>query len=54
MQYETIATASREVHCDGGPSGHPRVYLHIVSEEGEVVCPYCSRVYRLVAAAYGH
>ncbi len=26
----------------GGPLGHPKVYLKI-GDEGEIVCPYCSR-----------
>lgn len=45
MSQETaIVVESRVVNCDGGggPLGHPSVYLHI-GEEGEVVCPYCSR-----------
>ena len=31
--------------CDGGEGalGHPRVYLTISRETGEVVCPYCGK-----------
>jgi uncharacterized Zn-finger protein len=42
---ETFHVDDRTVACDGGPLGHPRVFLHI--EDHEVVCPYCSRVYIL-------
>ena len=49
---EIIYTDSPRVACDGGrgPLGHPRVFLAI-GEEGEVMCPYCSRLYRLRPAA---
>lgn len=36
-----------EVSCDGGTQGHPKVYLHIERETGEVTCPYCSRTFIL-------
>lgn len=40
---DLILVTSRVVGCDGGGVlGHPLVYLKI-KEEGEVVCPYCSR-----------
>jgi len=50
--FETIITEQSEVACEGGggPLGHPRVYLHIRSENGSVVCPYCSRAYMLKEA----
>lgn len=43
--FETVAVNKLAIHCDGGagPLGHPRVYLHIDADTGEVVCPYCSR-----------
>lgn len=48
--FEIIPVDSLEVKCDGGsgPLGHPRVYLHIDHDLGEITCPYCSRqfVYR--------
>ena len=47
---ELIEISTRETACDGGngPLGHPRVYLHIQSDEHDrVTCPYCSRVYVL-------
>ncbi len=33
-------------HRGGGPLGHPKVYLK-TGDEGEIVCPYCSRRYIL-------
>lgn len=47
--YEVIEVNQLEVVCDGdgGAAGHPRVYLHIDREEGEITCPYCSRQYVL-------
>lgn len=46
---ETIHTESAQVSCDGGGGalGHPRVYLQINTEVGEIECPYCSRRYVL-------
>lgn len=45
--FETIKTTSLAISCDGGggPLGHPRVYLHIDSDNGQITCPYCSRNY---------
>lgn len=50
--FETIYVDAMEVACDGGdgPLGHPRVFLHIVEENGQVVCPYCSRLFILKGA----
>lgn len=49
--FEVIEVSQMEVACDGGGGavGHPRVYLHIEPDTGEVVCPYCSRQYVLRA-----
>ena len=58
--YETILVSSLEVTCDGGGGalGHPRVFLHIDQDKGEITCPYCSRQYVLKSldkkAASGH
>ena len=41
--FEVIEVTSLEVKCDGGAAGHPRVFLHIDQDKGEVTCPYCSR-----------
>ena len=48
---EIIHVNDRTVACDGGPLGHPRVFLHIEGEQ--VLCPYCSRLYVLNPGA-GH
>jgi uncharacterized Zn-finger protein len=47
--FEIIEVPSLEVKCDGGGGslGHPRVFLHIDQDKGEITCPYCSRQYRL-------
>ena len=47
--YEVIEVSSLEVVCEGGGGvlGHPRVYLHIDQDKGEITCPYCSRQYVL-------
>ena len=56
--FETIKveTATATVNCDGGGGslGHPRVYLHIKPEVGEIECPYCSRRYVLDKGAKAH
>ena len=47
--FEIIEVQSLEAVCDGGGGalGHPRVYLHIDQDKGDVTCPYCSRQYVL-------
>jgi len=55
---ETIIVEKPSVNCDGGGGalGHPKVYLAI-GEAGEIVCPYCSRTYKLakgLSQAAGH
>ena len=55
---ETIIVEQSSVSCDGGGGalGHPKVYLAI-GEGGEIVCPYCSRTYKLaesLSQAVGH
>lgn len=47
--FETIEVQHAEVACDGGGGalGHPKVYLHIDSDDGRITCPYCSRTYVL-------
>ena len=52
-EFEIIRVSERKVACDGGggPLGHPKVYLHILAENNNsVVCPYCSRTYKLKAS----
>jgi len=52
---ETITAESTTVSCDGGGAlGHPRVYLQIKPEVGEIECPYCSRHYVLSKDALAH
>lgn len=43
---EVIATEDPVVACDGGPMGHPRVYLAF-GDKDEIDCPYCGRRYVL-------
>jgi uncharacterized Zn-finger protein len=52
--FETIYVEEKVVACDGGPLGHPRVYLNLMPA-GRVECPYCSRLYvnRAMAADNG-
>lgn len=47
--FEMREAHSLEVSCDGGGGtlGHPKVYLHIDQEKGQITCPYCSRTYVL-------
>ena len=43
-----VETASVACDGDGGAAGHPRVYLSLDQDNGfDVVCPYCSKRYRL-------
>ena len=53
---ETIKVDTTAVNCDGGGGalGHPRVYLQIKPEVGEIECPYCSRLYVLREGAKPH
>jgi uncharacterized Zn-finger protein len=43
---ETIYVDTAVVACngDGGPLGHPRVYLNL-GPGGKIECPYCSRLF---------
>ncbi len=58
---EAIIVETKRIFCDGAaspdsPLGHPGVYLNI-EDDGQVVCPYCSRTYVLgddANAASGH
>jgi len=46
--FEIIETDSKTVACDGdgGPLGHPRVYLNL-GDDNKIECPYCSRLFVL-------
>ena len=53
---ETIETDDATVACDGGPLGHPRVFLNM-GAQGGVECPYCDCRFVLKAGggdAAGH
>lgn len=39
---ETIYVDDSLVGCDGGPMGHPLVYLNL-GEKHQIDCPYCGR-----------
>ncbi|MEO0035183.1 MAG: hypothetical protein RLZZ501_1206 [Pseudomonadota bacterium] len=50
---EPVRAATTPVACDGDVAhglGHPRVFLDLPAG-GEVVCPYCSRLFLWSAAA---
>ena len=46
MPFETIEIDEMVAACNGGggPLGHPRVYLSL-TPNGQVECPYCSRLF---------
>ncbi len=41
-----VNVSSRDVFCDGGDGGHPRIFLKI-SESEQIACPYCGKVFVL-------
>ena len=43
---ETKTVTTTTVACDGGESGHPRVFLNM-GDDGYVDCPYCGCRYIL-------
>jgi len=49
---ETTVVEGTVAACNGGGGalGHPLVYLNL-GDEGEAVCPYCSRRFVLAAGA---
>ena len=48
LDSQEIEVAEEVVACDGGlENGHPRVFLHIEHDSGKVVCPYCSKIYKV-------
>ncbi len=52
--FEVFEVHQTEIACDGGsgPTGHPRVFLHIDRAVGEITCPYCSRQFVLSASSH--
>ena len=56
--FEVISVDQDRIGCDGGGGalGHPLVYLNL-GRDGQVECPYCSRLYVLkegAVAGHGH
>jgi uncharacterized Zn-finger protein len=53
MAKDIVIVTSGTVACEGnGPvSGHPRVFLTFKPGSNEILCPYCSRLFRLAANA---
>lgn len=49
---ETVEVETPKVSCegDGGPLGHPRVYLNM-GDERHIDCPYCGRRFVLKEGA---
>lgn len=49
---DMIEVKTATVGCDGGGGalGHPMVYLNL-GDDGEIVCPYCSRHFVLTGGA---
>jgi len=58
MTQEVVTVETTTVACEGnGPvTGHPKVYLTFTNAQKELVCPYCSRTFKLAegAKAHGH
>lgn len=56
MSAEAIIVNTTTVACEGnGPvTGHPKVFLTFSSAEKELVCPYCSRTFKLAEGAKSH
>ena len=53
MEQDTVIANSTTVACEGNDPalGHPRVYLTFRDGATEIVCPYCSRLFRLAEGA---
>ena len=52
---ETQVVTKWKVACDGGEGalGHPRVWLSVSHESGEVECPYCDKKF-VIDRAHAH
>ena len=46
---DLVIVSTTTVTCDGtkDSGGHPRVYLKLDPQTHEIVCPYCSRAFKL-------
>ena len=51
---ETEEVTKTRIACDGGVGGHPRVWLQIDHDTGEVECPYCDKKFVLKQGASDH
>ncbi len=52
---ETEEVTKDKIACDGGASGHPRVWLQIPPDKGWVECPYCDKKFVLMpGSGHGH
>jgi len=53
MTKEIVTVTTGSVACEGnGPvTGHPKVYLTFKPGSDEIVCPYCSKIFRLAPGA---
>ena len=56
MSQEVATVQTTTVACEGnGPvTGHPKVYLTFTDPSKELVCPYCSRHFKLAEGAKSH
>ncbi|MFK7973808.1 MAG: zinc-finger domain-containing protein [Rickettsiaceae bacterium] len=46
---ETKIISSYDVHCSGKefPYDHPKIYLEIDKALDNIICPYCSKEFKL-------
>ena len=53
MNKDIVTVTTSSVSCEGNSpvTGHPKVYLTFKPGSDEIVCPYCSRTFRLAAGA---
>ena len=42
---ETYTVDNYHISCNGEENGHPKVYLQIPPVQGQINCPYCSRIF---------
>ena len=51
-----IEVGAKEFMCVGAkpPFDHPHVFLDIGADNNEIICPYCSTLYRLDATLDSH
>lgn len=47
---EIVNSFDASVSCCGKepPYDHPKVYLEIDKEQKEIICPYCSKKFKLI------